>query len=213
MEFNEIKFLYPEEWKPGSRQDLFEGIDPNVEEALEEDEIPEKGDNILYTAEGTKKTPDSKKKEEYFSRDPEIEEGGDFFNIELYEEIQVVNEDRINKDNVNWHDMDEGLFGVHLTGYRDPEGNDYLFHTDPKIWKDNGDTAKFTGEESPEFPLTEGDEYFSVEGAYEFTEGLKEIEHYLDDVRDITEGPEETRWKGLQNAVTEFRNSYERTKV
>ena len=213
MSLNQSHFLYPEEWSPGSRQNLFDGNDPEVFEELDRDEIPGEGDNILYTAEDTGKIPNREEKEEYFSRDHDIEEGGDFFNIEIHEEIQLDLTDRISRENVNHYDLDEGLFGVHLTGYRDPEGNDYLFHTDPKIWKDNGDTGKFTGEESPEFPLTEREDYFSVEDAYEFTEGLKQIESYLNDVREITEGTEETRWTGLQNAVTGFRRSYEETKT
>jgi len=213
MNFNQNHFLYPEEWRPGNKQDLFDGNDPKVFEELERDEMPEEGENILYTAEDTGKVPDKQEEQEYFSRDSNIEEGGEFFNIELYEEIQLDLNNRISRENVNHYDLEKGLFGVHLTGYRDPEGTDYLFHSDPKIWKDNGNKDKFTGDGAPQFPLTEGDDYFSVEGAYEFTEGLKQIESYLDDVREITEGTEETRWKGLQNAVTNFRQNYEETKT
>lgn len=81
----------------------------------------------------------------------------------------------------------------------------------PYISKDNGDTAKFTGEESPEFPLKEGDEYFSVEGAYEFTEGLEEVSSYIQDVKEL-EGENTLRWEGLGRAVEEFQNRYEEGK-
>ncbi|MFB6174830.1 MAG: hypothetical protein ABEJ87_02545 [Candidatus Nanohalobium sp.] len=135
---------------------------------------------------------------------PELEESEDGFlyNVEIRE---MVNDE----GKTARKEVDEGLLAVHFTGYRDENGDDYLVHSDPKMWTEEGEmNYEETDEGLPdvETGLQYTDEPFSIEGNYSLDEGLNEIENYLTDIADRDERLGH-RWRGLRDAVAGFHDS------
>jgi len=199
--------IFPGEWENYSKRTLSEGIDLEVFRELDtEKEFGEEGDLNYEVEINTTNPPNSEEAKNFLSRDEEIDEDGFFYNIDIAETLDRGNEKTGRKDALN-SDLDSGLLGVHITGYRDSTGNDYLFHSDPKIWGPSKNPEKFSGKEMPELPRTTDDNYFSLEGAYRFSEGLEQVGSYIEEVKDL-EGENTLRWEGLSRAVNEFQNRY-----
>jgi hypothetical protein len=109
-------------------------------------------------------------------------------------------------------DVDEGLLAIHFTGYTDEEGNDYIIHSDPKLWTSEG-KEKLKGEESPIYEVAGSEEEdFTDENTYSFTEGVKQIENYLEDIEGQASGTEATRLRGLRKSIRSLRKSYNQEK-
>lgn len=138
---------------------------------------------------------------------PDLEESKDGFlyNVEIRE---LVN----GEGKPARKEVDEGLLAVHFTGYRDENGNDYIVHSDPKMWTEEGEIKyEETDEGLPdvEAGLQDIDNGFSIEENYSLDEGLSEIENYLTDIADRDERLGH-RWGGLRDAVAGFHKSTEK---
>lgn len=130
-------------------------------------------------------------------------EDGFFYNVEIRE---LVDENLGKKSR---HEINDGLLGVHFTGYRDENGNDYICHSDPKKWTEDGveKYPDFEGEPNIEKGLKQTENYFSVEETYEMEEGLQKIETYLTEIAEKEEGNISKRWLGVRDAVAGFRKT------
>lgn len=133
---------------------------------------------------------------------------GFFYNVEIRE---LVDENLGKKAR---HQIDDGLLGIHFTGFRDQNGKDYICHSDPKKWTENGvkKYPELKGEPNIEEGLKQTDDYFSIEDTYEIEEGLQEIETYLTEIAVKEEGAISKRWLGVRDAVAGFRKTLEEGK-
>lgn len=194
----------PDEWPHGQPQKILEGRNEDISEEVDIEE--EFGTSGVLQYEGEVRTNDPGR-EAGNLLDEELEEGGDFYNIEISETLWT-SEGKAFAENAEEHDLDSPLFGVHMTGYRDPDGNDYIIHSDPKLWTSHG-KEKLKGEKSPAYEIAESEEQeFTDENTYSFTEGVKQIENYLQDIEGQASGTESTRWKGLRKSIKSLRKSY-----
>jgi hypothetical protein len=141
----------------------------------------------------------------------EMEKGGNFYNIEISETLWT-SEGKAFAENAKEYDLESPLFGVHMTGYRDPNGNDHIIHSDPKLWTNQG-KKKLKGEGSPIYEIAESEaEEFTDEDTYSFTEGVKRVESYLQNLEGQASGTKATRWKGLKKSIKSLRKSYKQEK-
>ncbi|MFB6174824.1 MAG: hypothetical protein ABEJ87_02515 [Candidatus Nanohalobium sp.] len=211
MSFHYKDPVFPARWENYNLRTLTRGIDTETLSEVDTEEEFGQEAQLNYEVDiNTTNPPNADEADNFLSRDEDIDEDGFFYNIDITETLDT-GEKEIGRDEISNSDLDSGLLGVHITGYRDSTGEDYLFHSDPKIWNPDKDPEKFTGEEKPQLPRTTGDDYFSLEGAYEFTEGLEEVSSYIQDVKEL-EGENTLRWEGLGRAVDEFQNRYEEGK-
>jgi hypothetical protein len=133
-----------------------------------------------------------------------LEEDGFFYDVEIRE---LVDEDLGREAR---HQVDDGLLAVHFTGYRDPNGDDYMVHWDPKKWVPEG-THKYrdsAGEPDVEAGMMDTNNYFSDEDNYRLEDGLETVETQLGELAREDERLGK-RWRGLQDAVRGFRSSLE----
>lgn len=134
----------------------------------------------------------------------ELDDDGFLYDIEIREMVGTRGQDeRFN--------VDDGLLGVHFTGYRDPEGNDYMVHSDPKKWTADGE-MKFEDDDGE--PYVEGglkgepEDPFSDDTNYEIEAGLERIESYLGHLgSEVEDQALATRWRHLGSAVNGFRRT------
>lgn len=195
----------PEKWTHGEPQKILEGRNEDVSEEIDIEE--EFGTSGVLQYEGEVRTNDPGKEAENLLNG-ELEEGGEFYNIEISETLWT-SEGKAFAENAEEYDLDSPLFGVHMTGYRDPDGNDHIIHSDPKLWTSEG-KEKLKGEGSPVYEIAGSEEEeFTDENTYSFTEGVKQIENYLQDIEGQASGTEATRWKGLRKSIKSLRKSYE----
>ncbi len=195
----------PEEWTHGEPQKILEGRNEDVSEEIDIEE--EFGTSGVLQYEGEVRTNDPGREAENLLNG-ELEEGGEFYNIEISETLWT-SEGKAFAENAGEYDLDSPLFGVHMTGYRDPDGNDHIIHSDPKLWTSEG-KEKLKGEQSPVYEIARSEEEeFTDENTYSFTEGVKQIENYLQDIEGQASGTEATRWKGLRKSIKSLRKSYE----
>lgn len=204
MSFYNDSWTQVENWEENDESQILKGHDTEVGEEIDFDGIIEGSNSLMYEGTAEKYEPNDPEKE-LRGDGKTLEDGGTFYSIELGENL-FGEYGKLTREEMT-HEQEGELFEIHMTGYRDPEGNDYLIHSDPGVWTPEG--KKKLSENPPGRPLTEGEDKFTVENNYEFTEGLKQVESYLTDIADREGGMEGLRWEGLGRAVKSFRKSYE----
>lgn len=204
MSFALNNFQKPTSWLNQSHEDfLLEGRDDSAREVDLSEEFGV-NDNAWMMHKAQYKDTGPDEIEDFIEED--MDEDGELYNLEIGEELNWDEGSAFGEEAQNY-DLDSGLFSVHLTGYRDSSGNDYIVHCDPKVWDPVEGKQKFTGD-PPTLPLTE--DGFQDDNVYGMEEGLKQLKEYVETVKDS--GERETwkqRWDGVQNAVETFRESYE----
>lgn len=137
--------------------------------------------------------------------DIEYSEDGFFYDVEIRETVDL------NEGKSARKEVDDGLLSVHFTGYRDGDGNDYMVHSDPKKWIEDGKEKypKLKGEPDVKSGLQKTENFFSEEDNYRMEDGLTQIEEYLTDISEREEGALSSRWLGLRDAVSGFKQSLE----
>lgn len=203
MNFALEEFTHPEEWSNVSQEEyILSGRDGSAD-SIDLEDVFEEPDENAYMMHKARYRPTEPNNEEDILGD-ELETGGEFYNVEIGEELNWDDE-TIFAENAENLGLDSGLFNIHFTGYRDPSGDDHIVHCDPKVWKDEG-KKKFTGD-PPSLPLA--DEGFQDDENYEMVEGLKQLEGYIESVKQSKSDDEwASRWTGVQNTVEAFRESY-----
>lgn len=204
MSFSNDDWTQPENWDHNGESQILKGYDTEIGEEIDFDEIVEESNSLMYEGTAEEFKPNDSEKE-LRGDGEDLEKGGTFYTIEIGEKL-FGEYGTLTREEMTHEEKGE-LFEVHMTGYRNPEGNDYLIHSDPGVWTREG--KKKLSENPPGRPLTEGEDEFTVEENYEFTEGLKQIESYLTDIADREGEQEGLRWEGLGRAVKSFRKSYE----
>lgn len=137
--------------------------------------------------------------------DLEYSNDGFFYDVEIRETVDL------NQGKAARKEVEDGLLSVHFTGYRDSDGNDYMVHSDPKKWVEDGKEKYPDLEGAPDVQsgLQKTEDFFSNENNYRLEEGLTQIEEYLTEIAEEENKPLSDRWLGLRDAVSGFNQSLE----
>lgn len=140
--------------------------------------------------------------------DLEYSDDGFFYDVEIRETVDL------NEGKAARKEVEDGLLSVHFTGYRDSNGNDYMVHSDPKKWVEDGKEKYIDNKGSPDVEkgLQKTEDFFSNDDNYKLDEGLTQIEEYLTEIAEEENKPLSDRWLGLRDAVSGFQQSLERGK-
>jgi hypothetical protein len=133
----------------------------------------------------------------------EYTDDGFFYDVEIRETVDL------NLGKAARKEVEDGLLSVHFTGYRDSDGNDYIVHSDPKKWVEDGKEKypDLGGLPDIESGLQKTEDFFSDEKNYTLDEGLGQVENYLSDIAEDEQRPLSDRWLCLRDAVSGFRES------
>lgn len=137
--------------------------------------------------------------------DLEYSNEGFFYDVEIRETVDLNEGKEARKE------VEDGLLSVHFTGYRDSEGNDYMVHSDPKKWVEDGKEKYIDNKGDPDIEsgLQKTEDFFSNNNNYTMDEGLGQIEQYLTEIAREEEETLSDRWLGIRDAVSGFRESLE----
>ncbi|EGQ43801.1 MAG: hypothetical protein J07AB43_04670 [Candidatus Nanosalina sp. J07AB43] len=135
MSFSNNSWTQIEDWVYNDQSQILKGHDTEIGEKVDFDEIVEGSHEMMYEGTAEEYEPDDQEKELRGSgRD--LEPGGTFYSIEIGEKL-LGEYGTLTREEII-HEEEGELFEIHMTGYRDLEGNDYIVHSDPGVWTPDG---------------------------------------------------------------------------
>lgn len=197
----------PESWLEKGDNGTFLGFSTETQEEVEFSEILGEEHQFLGYELETDIKENNRDEKLIEGEEPELElsDDGFLYDVEIRETVDL------NMGKAARKEVEDGLLSVHFTGYRDGDGNDYIIHSDPKKWVEDG-KKKYkdnSGEPDVGSGLRKTEDFFSIDDNYKIDEGLCKIEDYLTDIADEESGDLSARWLGLRDAVGGFRKSLE----
>lgn len=192
-------------WLENGSNGTFLGFSTEAHEDVDfEEELGESHQFQGYELEtSVKKNNENEKLLQGEGVDLEYTDDGFFYDVEIRETVDL------NLGKAARKEVEDGLLSVHFTGYRDSVGNDYIVHSDPKKWVEDGKEKYPELEGSPDIEagLQKTEDFFSNENNYTLDQGLSQIEHYLSNIAEEESRPISDRWMGLRDAISGFRKS------
>lgn len=165
----------PETWLENGSNGTFLGFSTDAQEDVNfEEELGEEHQFQGYELETSiKKNNENEKLLQGEGLDLEYTEDGFFYDVEIRETVDL------NLGKAARKEVEDGLLSVHFTGYRDEDGNDYIVHSDPKKWVEDGKEKYPVIDGLPNINagLQETEDFFSNENNYTLDKGLREVKN------------------------------------